>query len=102
MDYTGGYSTFSLARFGQRFVDQVANPKNLLLWYRKKAGTGLGRFNYKIVHDLHYISCYVFCSYLGCQGGEEPAAPYFLYELLELSPVFKILHVICMFFFNLQ
>eukprot|EP00731_Ephydatia_muelleri_P012120 Em0006g1014a len=54
VDYTGGYSTFSLARFGQRFVDQVANPKNLLLWYRKKAGTGLGREVEDDVED--YIS----------------------------------------------
>ena len=52
MDYTGGYSTFSLARFGQRFVDQVANPKNLLLWYRKKAGTGLGEYILLCIYSM--------------------------------------------------
>ena len=55
MDYTGGYSTFSLARFGQQFVDQVANPKNLLLWYRKKAGTGLGRLKHKSLCTIYII-----------------------------------------------
>lgn len=36
VDYHGGYSTFSLARFGQKFMDKVANPNNILLWQCKR------------------------------------------------------------------
>ena len=43
VDYSGGYSTFSLARFGQKFVDQVANPRNILHWYRRRDPTTLGK-----------------------------------------------------------
>jgi len=44
VDYTGGYSTFSLARFGQKFVDQVANPRNILCWYQHREPTTLSKF----------------------------------------------------------
>jgi hypothetical protein len=36
VDYSGGFSSFSTQRFGQQFVDRVANPKDILLFYRKK------------------------------------------------------------------
>ena len=34
VDYTG-YSTINMQRFGQRFVDKVANPTSLLHFHRK-------------------------------------------------------------------
>lgn len=49
VDYTGGYNTFSLARFGQKFVDQVANPRNILLWHQHRQPTTLS--------ELHVL-CY--------------------------------------------
>ncbi|KAK3739950.1 hypothetical protein QZH41_012803 [Actinostola sp. cb2023] len=36
VDYSGGFNSFSTQRFGQQFVDRVANPKDILLFYRKK------------------------------------------------------------------
>lgn len=36
VDYSGGYMTLNPHRFGQQFVDRVANPKDILLFYRKK------------------------------------------------------------------
>eukprot|EP01124_Arcella_intermedia_P010158 TRINITY_DN16696_c0_g2_i2.p1 TRINITY_DN16696_c0_g2~~TRINITY_DN16696_c0_g2_i2.p1 ORF type:complete len:688 (-),score=206.17 TRINITY_DN16696_c0_g2_i2:44-2107(-) len=35
VDYTG-YSTISVPRFGQQFVGKVANPKDILLFHRRK------------------------------------------------------------------
>jgi len=40
VDYSGGYSTFSLARFGQKFLAKAANPKNLLLWHQRREKQG--------------------------------------------------------------
>lgn len=36
VDYSGGYVTLNPHRFGQQFVDRVANPKDILLFYRKR------------------------------------------------------------------
>jgi len=36
VEYTGGYSIINPHRFGQQFVDRVANCKDILLFYRKK------------------------------------------------------------------
>jgi len=36
VDYSGGYPTLNPQRFGQAFVDRVANAKDILLFYRKK------------------------------------------------------------------
>ncbi|XP_032232434.2 double-strand break repair protein MRE11 isoform X1 [Nematostella vectensis] len=36
VDYSGGFQSFSTLRFGQQFVDRVANPKDILLFHRKK------------------------------------------------------------------
>lgn len=41
VDYSGGYSSFSLARFGQQFQGLVANPHNILNWFRKRQTTKL-------------------------------------------------------------
>ncbi|XP_029650528.1 double-strand break repair protein MRE11 [Octopus sinensis] len=36
VDYSGGYEPFSSFRFGQRFVDKVANLKDIVTFHRKK------------------------------------------------------------------
>ncbi|EDQ89665.1 uncharacterized protein MONBRDRAFT_25241 [Monosiga brevicollis MX1] len=36
VDYSGGYPTISSQRFGQKYVDKVANPKDILLFHRRK------------------------------------------------------------------
>ncbi|XP_061182203.1 double-strand break repair protein MRE11-like [Saccostrea echinata] len=36
IDYSGGFEPFSGYRFGQRFVDKVANPKEMILFSRRK------------------------------------------------------------------
>jgi double-strand break repair protein MRE11 len=36
VDYTGDYATFNPHRFGQQFVDQVANPKEVVYFHRRK------------------------------------------------------------------
>ncbi|KAL1925579.1 uncharacterized protein VTP21DRAFT_462 [Calcarisporiella thermophila] len=36
VEYTGGFNTFNPHRFGQRFVEEVANPKDLILFYRRR------------------------------------------------------------------
>ena len=41
VDYSGGYSTINPQRFGQAFVDRVANAKDILLFYRKKISSNL-------------------------------------------------------------
>ncbi|KAL5018607.1 hypothetical protein ScPMuIL_004329 [Solemya velum] len=35
IDYSGGFETFNSTRFGQKFVDRVANPKDMVLFHRK-------------------------------------------------------------------
>lgn len=37
VDYSGGFEPFSSLRFGQKFVDKVANPKEIITFHRKKA-----------------------------------------------------------------
>ncbi|KND04585.1 DNA repair protein (mre11) [Spizellomyces punctatus DAOM BR117] len=39
VEYGGGFTTFNPQRFGQVFVNRVANPKDILLFYRKRAST---------------------------------------------------------------
>jgi double-strand break repair protein MRE11 len=36
VDYSGGFDSFNPQRFGQQFVNRVANPKDILLFYRKR------------------------------------------------------------------
>eukprot|EP00118_Oscarella_pearsei_P012315 m.89775 g.89775 ORF g.89775 m.89775 type:complete len:685 (+) comp36625_c0_seq4:46-2100(+) len=36
VDYSGGYSQINSIRFGQRFVNQVANPKETLMFHRQR------------------------------------------------------------------
>ncbi|KAJ3044688.1 Double-strand break repair protein mre11a [Rhizophlyctis rosea] len=39
VEYSGGFTTFNPQRFGQLFVNRVANPKDILHFYRKRANT---------------------------------------------------------------
>ncbi|KAM6931826.1 double-strand break repair protein MRE11 [Lycodopsis pacificus] len=36
VDYSGGFETFNTSRFSQKFVDQVANPKDLIHFLRRR------------------------------------------------------------------
>lgn len=36
VEYSGGFDVFNPQRFGQQFVEFVANPKDILLFHRKK------------------------------------------------------------------
>lgn len=43
MDYSGGFEPFSVLRFSQKFVDRVANPKDVIHFFRhreQKENTG--------------------------------------------------------------
>ena len=37
MNYAGGYTPFSVLRFGQKFVNEVANPTTVLNFFKKRA-----------------------------------------------------------------
>eukprot|EP00730_Choanoeca_flexa_P009307 TRINITY_DN12626_c0_g1_i1.p1 TRINITY_DN12626_c0_g1~~TRINITY_DN12626_c0_g1_i1.p1 ORF type:complete len:662 (+),score=190.22 TRINITY_DN12626_c0_g1_i1:1794-3779(+) len=39
VDYSGGFSTVSVQRFGQAFVSKVANPKDILRFHRRRTVT---------------------------------------------------------------
>jgi hypothetical protein len=36
VEYSGGYEIFNPQRFGQEFVDTVANPRDIVQFYRRK------------------------------------------------------------------
>eukprot|EP00066_Takifugu_rubripes_P004857 XP_003968494.2 PREDICTED: double-strand break repair protein MRE11A [Takifugu rubripes] len=36
VDYSGGFETFNTSRFSQKFVDQVANPKDIIHFLRRR------------------------------------------------------------------
>lgn len=36
VDYSGGFDTFNTARFSQKFVDVVANPKDIIHFLRRR------------------------------------------------------------------
>eukprot|EP00124_Ichthyophonus_hoferi_P004724 Ihof_evm1s559 gene=Ihof_evmTU1s559 len=36
VECSGGFEPFNISRFGQKFVDRVANPHDILLFYRRK------------------------------------------------------------------
>ncbi|XP_047450847.1 double-strand break repair protein MRE11 [Mugil cephalus] len=36
VDYTGGFETFNTSRFSQKFVDRVANPKDIIHFLRRR------------------------------------------------------------------
>ncbi|KAI9100674.1 putative nuclease Mre11 [Phlyctochytrium arcticum] len=39
VEYSGGFTTFNPQRFGQMFVERVANPKDILQFYRRRSAT---------------------------------------------------------------
>lgn len=39
IEYSGGFTTFNPQRFGQHFVDTVANPKEILHFYRQRTAS---------------------------------------------------------------
>lgn len=36
VDYSGGFEAFNTARFSQKFVDRVANPKDIIHFLRRR------------------------------------------------------------------
>lgn len=36
VDYSGGFEAFNTSRFSQKFVDRVANPKDLIHFLRRR------------------------------------------------------------------
>ena len=36
VDYTGGFESFNTSRFSQKFVDRVANPKDIIHFVRRR------------------------------------------------------------------
>ena len=57
VDYSGGFETFNTSRFSQKFVDRVANPKDLIHFLRRREQKedikGLTRIKYA-TNDLQY------------------------------------------------
>ncbi|KAM0683424.1 meiotic recombination [Mitosporidium daphniae] len=43
VDYSGGFTTINPQRFGQQFVDVIANPKDLVTFFRKRAAASAYR-----------------------------------------------------------
>ena len=40
MEYSGGYSVVNPLRFGQAFVERVANPREILNFYKQRQSYG--------------------------------------------------------------
>lgn len=36
VDYSGGFEAFNTSRFSQKFVDRVANPKDIIQFIRRR------------------------------------------------------------------
>ena len=49
VEYSGGYCALNPHRFGQLFVNKVANTKDILLFFRKKASYSRGDYFRKIL-----------------------------------------------------
>ncbi|KAI8644707.1 Metallo-dependent phosphatase-like protein [Parasitella parasitica] len=43
VDYSGGYETFNPQQFGQKFIDRVANPKDILKFQRTQTRTSVAK-----------------------------------------------------------
>ncbi|XP_068732104.1 double-strand break repair protein MRE11-like isoform X1 [Montipora capricornis] len=56
VDYSGGFTSFNIRRFGQQFVDRVANPKDILLFHRKKTQATKG--DKKVLDDVKFPHLY--------------------------------------------
>lgn len=57
MDYSGGFETFNTSRFSQKFVDRLANPKDIIHFLRRREQKedirGLAQIKYTVM-DLEY------------------------------------------------
>jgi double-strand break repair protein MRE11 len=40
VDYSGGFEPFNVLRFSQKFVDRVANPKDVIHFFRHREQKG--------------------------------------------------------------
>ncbi|KAJ3563348.1 hypothetical protein NP233_g9002 [Leucocoprinus birnbaumii] len=56
VDATGVTATFNPIRFGQEFQNRIANPRDVLTFHRKKAGTGAGSRSGKVAIDQPELS----------------------------------------------
>jgi double-strand break repair protein MRE11 len=56
VDYSGGFPTVNPQCFGHQFVGKVANPKDILNFYRRRTRniTGCSSSNHSSLHDAHY------------------------------------------------
>ncbi|ORX55853.1 DNA repair exonuclease [Piromyces finnis] len=52
VEYSGGYPTFNPHKFGQRFVNRIANPNDILHFYRKKA---VAKLNSSTENDVSFL-----------------------------------------------
>ncbi|KAI8379915.1 Metallo-dependent phosphatase-like protein [Choanephora cucurbitarum] len=52
VDYSGGYETFNPQQFGQKFIDRVANPKDILKFQRARPETQVRLKPSEIMNDL--------------------------------------------------
>jgi len=60
VDYSGGFETFNPQRFGQIFVDRVANPKDILSFFRKRTTVGLGHGKtINIIYKMRIFGFYI-------------------------------------------
>ncbi|KAG2196116.1 hypothetical protein INT46_005313 [Mucor plumbeus] len=52
VDYSGGYETFNPQQFGQKFIDRVANPKDILKFQRTQTRTNVAKPS-EMISDLN-------------------------------------------------
>ena len=57
VDYTGGFQNFSIPKFGQKFVGEVANPGNILLWHRRRAANPTKSTLPIIIYTVPAVHC---------------------------------------------
>ena len=59
VEYTG-FQLFHVARFGQQFIDIVANPRDTIHFYRRRVPTGTNLIIF-ILHIAFYIAYCILC-----------------------------------------
>ncbi|KAL7334078.1 meiotic recombination [Mucor circinelloides] len=52
VDYSGGYETFNPQQFGQKFIDRVANPKDILKFQRTQTRANVTAKPSEMISDL--------------------------------------------------
>ncbi|GAN00779.1 double-strand break repair protein MRE11A-like [Mucor ambiguus] len=53
VDYSGGYETFNPQQFGQKFIDRVANPKDILKFQRTQTRANVTAKPSEMISDLN-------------------------------------------------